>query len=1012
VLAGMGRVALATLLLAGAGGLHQAAGGVVTEGERRPAYQRQLPAGAAATAAGLQERLGERLRQGDVAAALEAARRLYALRREHQGEDHWQTGDSLWQVKRLERLAAAGRLADDRRLQDLHRQAKAAQQAGELALAERLLRQALELQRALYGPDDPGLGELHLTLASLLRQAGRLAEAGDAAREAVRQNRRLLGDYHPHTATALAALAVVLVGQNQFEPALPLLDRAVAAYGDALGESQPQTAAAWNTLGSVLLRLDRAADAETCLRKALAARQAVFGPTHSQSLTSRNNLAVCLLAQGRLAEAQRLVEEILPLLPQEPMVLGADAEAVGPERGRPSAVQEPRLWYANLGAVQRRQGRFAEAAASYAKALEQAHRQAGAYHSETVRLQGEAALCYLAAGNWAEADRQLQRLHDSVVPLLGKRHPGFLWAAWLRGRWHEAQDQPAQAVEAYREAVRAYEAVRLQFPRDPEDWPEQVLGGSSPWFPLAWCLARLGQDEPAWQALEQGLGLGLLDAGSARALRRLPAEQQHRETALLGQLQQYQRLAEQLASLPAPEETRRQSLERVRAQRRQTEAELDRHLEQVLGQRLVALEQLQARLPPDAAVVAWLEVPAAGARQGPGEEECWGVVLRQRGRPRWVRLPAGDASPLRSVSGLAEVLRDPAGRHWREAAREFYQRYVAPLEALLGPGEGLPAARRWLVLPTRTGHWPAVEAALAAADRELPWIAYGLSASSLVANGPPERGAPRVSPGGLLVVSDPERPPAQNPTAWPSAGMYPGTSMPGATSLTAAALARACPEAVRVCGPQASKERLGQLSWERYPLIHLELAGRVDGGRLVDSALLVSGRPPSDPVEAVLAGQPLDPGRWLLEELLRQWRVPGAVVVWQVHWHTAAGDSQTPPGLLLALGAVSQACGASGVLLPRWSGDAVAGALLLARFWQLCLGRDAPAGPVPPAAALPQAQHWLRSLSGAEAQAAAARWLGAEVAAKLPVIGAATDRPYAHPFFWAGWIWVGPVAEP
>jgi tetratricopeptide (TPR) repeat protein len=1009
----MGRVALATLLLAGAGGLHQAAGGVVTEGERRPAYQRQLPAGAAATAAGLQERLGERLRQGDVAAALEAARRLYALRREHQGEDHWQTGDSLWQVKRLERLAAAGRLADDRRLQDLHRQAKAAQQAGELALAERLLRQALELQRGLYGADDPGLGELHLTLASLLRQAGRLTEAGEAAREAVRLNRRLLGEYHPHTATALAALAVVLVGQNQFEPALPLLDRAVAAYSDALGESQPQTAAAWNTLGSVLLRLGRAADAETCLRKALAARQAAFGPTHPQSLTSRNNLAVCLLAQGRLAEAQRLVEEILPLLPQEPMAAGgADAEVAGPERSGPSPVLEPRLWYANLGAVQRRQGRFAEAAANFAKAQELARRQAGAYHSETVRLQGEAALCHLAAGNWAEADRQLQRLHDSVVPLLGKRHPGFLWAAWLRGRWHEAQGQPARAVEAYREAVRAYEAVRLQSPRDPEDWPEQVLGGGSPCFPLAWCLARLGQDEPAWQALERGLGLGLLDPWSARALGRLPAEQQHRQTALLGQLQQYQRLAEQLSVLPAPEETRRQSLERVRAQREQAEAELDRHLEQVLGQRLVPLEQFQARLPPDAAVLAWLEAPAVGAGEEASAGECWGVVLRQRGRPRWLRLPAADASPLRSVSGLAEVLRDPAGTQWREAARDFYQRRVAPLEPFLGPGEGLPAARRWLILPTRTGHWPAVEAALAAADRELPRIAYGLSASSLVANDLPERDAPRVSPGGLLVVSDPERPPVPHPTAWPSAGMYPQASVAAAPSLTALALARACPEAVRVCGPQASKERLAQLPWERYPLVHLELPGRVDGGRLVDSALLVSGRPPADPVEAVLAGQPLDPGRWPLEELLRQWRVPGAVVVWQVHWHTAAGDSQAPPGLLLVLGAAGQACGASGVLLPRWSGDAVADTLLLSRFWQLCLGRDAPAGPVPPAAALPQAQHWLRSLSGAEAQAAAARWLGAEVAAKLPVIGAATDRPYAHPFFWAGWIWVGPVAEP
>src|SRR5262249_46366142 len=116
------------------------------------------------------------------------------------------------------------------------------------------------------------------------------------------------------------------------------------------------------------------------------------------------------------------------------------------------------------------------------------------------------------------------------------------------------------------------------------------------------------------------------------------------------------------------------------------------------SQRAVAdRERLQGRLPADAALLAWVDVPDKGGTV----QEHWGCVLRREGAPAWFRLPGTgkDGAWTKDDTALPPRVRQTRGDRGRPAAEgaALVRRLAAQgLEPLAPPFDG---ARRLFVVP-------------------------------------------------------------------------------------------------------------------------------------------------------------------------------------------------------------------------------------------------------------------------------------------------------------------------
>lgn len=160
--------------------------------------------------------------------------------------------------------AAIARAGDPQDLQRelLHVRGLVRTHLGELAAAERDLREAIESGEARYGERSPRLASLRSSLGDLLRIDSRLDEA--------------LAEH----------------------------ERALALDTDALGEDHPRVGRDLHNIAGVLRRLDRSAEARERYERALAIKRAAFGHEHPEVALTLNSLGLLAYADGDGAQAR------------------------------------------------------------------------------------------------------------------------------------------------------------------------------------------------------------------------------------------------------------------------------------------------------------------------------------------------------------------------------------------------------------------------------------------------------------------------------------------------------------------------------------------------------------------------------------------------------------------------------------------------------------------------------------------------------------------------------------
>ena len=314
---------------------------------------------------------------------------------------------------------------------------------------------------------------------------------------------------------------------------------------------------------------------------------------------------------------------------------------------------------------------------------------------------------------------------------------------------------------------------------------------------LAAVLARLGQPAEAWQPLEEDLGRGLLDELAARQDRRLAPAERARLRELTAALERLDKLVETTPKdLDQAERAKRfEDLKRQRELASIALGEFQTKLVQdhgPLAGQVARLNEIQAALPADAALVAWVDIPPAGPNAADPDGEHWGVVVRSRGIPAWVPIAGTGPDGLwtKDDTGLAgrvrTELRSRPGAgpaDLRPLVERLRTQRLEPLAKALGAtADGQPPARRLIVLPSRAMAGIPVEALLAPDDTRTVSYAPSATVFKYLREQPrPDRHA------GLLALGDPvyERPDkSSEPKPLPDHGLLVNVVAPGSNAAT------------------------------------------------------------------------------------------------------------------------------------------------------------------------------------------------------------------------------------
>jgi len=975
--------------------------------------------------------------------AIAAAEAILALRTRVQGPIHFETVSASWRAKTYRRVAALSK--DDQAAwfsaNNMFEQASTLYAQDKYTEALPFFEKALGIRRRLLTDNHPETASIYESLAAILYAQGKHAQARPLCEKALEIKHRLLTDDHPDTAACYIHLATILTYQGKYAQAQPLFEKALEIRRRLLTDDHADTAESYNVLAINLSKQGKYAQAQPLYEKALEIRRRVLTDDHLDTAASYNNLANNLQERGKYAQAQPLHEKALEiyrrLLTDDQPETAASYNNLAINLNAQGKYSQAQPLYEKALEIKRRlltddhpdsaasynnlainlmdQGKYAQAQPLDEKALEIKRRLLTDDHRDTAVSYANLAINLDKQGKYAQAEPLFEKAVEIDRRLLTDDHPETA-ASYLnlannlsaQGRFTEARDQ-------WIRAALGLEAARLDMAFAGLERTIASQRRGDPLLALAAVLARLGEHADAWQRLEQDLGRGLLDELAARQDKKLSTLERDHVRKLVANLEQLDGLFEAPVG-KVDQAGREQQLEDLRRRRERARIALDELRSQLarkygaLAGQVATLQEIQAALPADAALLTWVDLSPPGPNAADPSGEHWGVVVRSQGTPAWVRLPGTGKNRgwTADDSKLTELVQTSLPqRPGLDAAdpqplidRLRAQR-LAPVTSALAAAAGLPAARRLIVLPSRALTGVPVEALLQPGD---PWtVSYAPSATVWNYLRKQSR---ETTPGGLLALGDPVFQDFQ--------------PLPG-TRFEAEALAGLFKNAKRttliLTGAQASEPNLDRMAAAgelgKFAFIHLATHGVIDDSIPVRSAVILTQTGLPDPLSQVLSHQPVYDGQLTVREIQRGWDLKADLVTLSA-CETARGQYLGGEGFVGFTQALLMS-GARSVCLSLWKVDDTATALLMQRFYSNMLGaRPGLSQPMPKVAALAEAKEWLRSLTTEKVEVEVAAMERGEKRKLVTTAGARpagprTGRPFSHPYFWAAFVLVGDV---
>ncbi|MCJ1425263.1 hypothetical protein MMC29_003151 [Sticta canariensis] len=188
-------------------------------------------------------------------------------------------------------------------------------------LAEKLVRQALELYEKAYGDEHFDTLRSMRLLGEILIFRGKYNDAEELLQKSLILSKKTFGEKHGFTLSSVKVLTSVLIHQGKNEQAKEMLEQNMKLQSGVMGEEHENTLASMETLAETYFQLHQFNEAEELHVQALEKRKKVLGVEHPDTLTSMSCLARTYYALNRLDEAEELQVQTLE---KREKVLGAE----------------------------------------------------------------------------------------------------------------------------------------------------------------------------------------------------------------------------------------------------------------------------------------------------------------------------------------------------------------------------------------------------------------------------------------------------------------------------------------------------------------------------------------------------------------------------------------------------------------------------------------------------------------------------------------------------------------